>query len=103
MEEKINTILDELKTLNKVLLGNGTPENAVCYRLARIEENFGKHMEDCSINGRDGKRERRTDINNRPKWQKYTLWIALASLVLGNLATIGYVIANIGKWLSNIP
>lgn len=51
-ESKIDQVLEQLKTLNLILLGNGTPERGIVYRTARIEEKLEDHLVDCNKNGK---------------------------------------------------
>lgn len=47
---KIDQVLEQLKTLNTILLGNGTPERGIVYRTAKIEEKLEDHLADCKKN-----------------------------------------------------
>lgn len=48
-------------------------------------------------------RTRTTDLSNKKPVVKYSIIIAVISLILGNVATIGYVLSKIAEALMNVP
>ena len=102
VEAKLDLILGEVKKMNLILLGNGTPEKGVVYRLAHIEEKFCEHVESVS-NRRNGGKERKTDIKNMPIWKKVSIAFSGITLLLTFSYSFGTFLTWVGNFLQNIP
>ena len=112
-DSKIDQVLKLVQNINLILLGNGKPENGLCFRLKQLEnshnqlintvdgqQNFCKQVQDEKVVVRDvNTRSRMTDLRNKSKVAKWSIIIGVSTLILGNLAMVGYILSQIGDWL----
>ena len=102
--EDLTVIKQGMKNIYNIL--NNGLRQTVLDHTKQIEDHkiFMESLFDRLMAQRDSQvRTRTTDLSNKKPVVKYSIIIAVISLILGNVATIGYVLSKIAEALMNVP